>query len=279
MNAITTTEGVSIGTLEQVLGTGNLAALSPRQRVELMISVCRSRGLNPLTRPFRFLSLQGQVVMYATRDCADQLRKVDGVNIEITDKRVEGDLYVVEVRATDRTGRHDSDLGAVALGKLTGEFRANAILKCVTKAKRRVTLSICGLGLMDESEAENLPGATILDDDVVEHRAEANPVVNQGKPEGDGPEYPFATAKGGQIYRTGSEWMERWRRLVDACRLTDALDKLKAAGEMNAGPIAVVAEFDPEAAKEVREMIQATLDAATAAPPAEDEGEHELGLP
>jgi len=32
-------------------------------------------------------------------------------------------------------------------GALKGEARANAFLKAVTKAKRRVTLSICGLGL------------------------------------------------------------------------------------------------------------------------------------
>ena len=35
---------------------------------------------------------------------------------------------------------------------LKGEVRANAILKAVTKAKRRATLSICGLGWLDESE-------------------------------------------------------------------------------------------------------------------------------
>jgi hypothetical protein len=31
--------------------------------------------------------------------------------------------------------------------------------KAVTKAKRRVTLSICGLGMLDESEVASIPGA------------------------------------------------------------------------------------------------------------------------
>jgi hypothetical protein len=33
------------------------------------------------------------------------------------------------------------------------------ILKAVTKAKRRVTLSICGLGFLDETEVDSIPGA------------------------------------------------------------------------------------------------------------------------
>lgn len=165
MNAVTNAASMSAATLEQVLGTGNLAALSPKQRVELMVATCQSRGLNPLTRPFRFLSLQGQVVMYATRDCTDQLRKLDGVNVEIISKGAEDDLYVVEVRATDKSGRIDSDMAAVPIGHLKGEARANATMKCLTKAKRRVTLSICGLGLLDESEIMSVPGAQILPDD------------------------------------------------------------------------------------------------------------------
>jgi hypothetical protein len=33
------------------------------------------------------------------------------------------------------------------------------MLKAVTKAKRRVTLSLCGLGMTDESEVDSIPGA------------------------------------------------------------------------------------------------------------------------
>jgi hypothetical protein len=38
---------------------------------------------------------------------------------------------------------------------------ANALMKAETKAKRRVTLSICGLGMLDESEVESIPGAAV----------------------------------------------------------------------------------------------------------------------
>jgi hypothetical protein len=147
----------------------------------------------------------------------------------------------------------------VLIGKLQGEARANAVMKAITKAKRRVTLSICGLGLMDESEALTLPGARAIDDDdVIEAVAE-----KQGAPldtHWTKPEYPFATKAGGRMFNTASQWLEQWRRTVDACLATDALDKLKIAQEMNAGPIDTVASFDAEAAQEVREMLRSALD-------------------
>ena len=36
-------------------------------------------------------------------------------------------------------------------------------MKAETKAKRRVTLSICGLGILDESETDTMPGAVTVD--------------------------------------------------------------------------------------------------------------------
>jgi hypothetical protein len=73
------------------------------------------------------------------------------------------------------------------------------------------------------------------------------------------PEYPFATSKGGQVYRTGSEYLEAWRRLIEACKRTGQLNKIATAGEMNRGAIAVIGAFDPGAAAEVSEMIAAAL--------------------
>jgi hypothetical protein len=47
----------------------------------------------------------------------------------------------------------------VTVGGLKGESKANAMMKAETKAKRRVTLSICGLGMLDETEVETIPSA------------------------------------------------------------------------------------------------------------------------
>jgi hypothetical protein len=148
------------GTVEDVLIRGNLSDLKPEQRTEYYMRVCRSVGLNPLTRPFEYLTLNGKLTLYARRDCADQLRKINGISIEIVSQDRAGDMLSVHVRAKDKDGRTDEDLGVVSLPQnLKGEAAANAILKAVTKAKRRVTLSISGLGFLDETEVEDIPAS------------------------------------------------------------------------------------------------------------------------
>jgi hypothetical protein len=51
----------------------------------------------------------------------------------------------------------DAAKGAVSVQGLKGEALANALMKAETKAKRRATLSICGLGFLDETEIEDIP--------------------------------------------------------------------------------------------------------------------------
>jgi hypothetical protein len=73
-------------------------------------------------------------------------------------------VYIVTAYATNGKGRTDSSIGAVNIDQLRGEAKANAMMRSETKAKRRVTLSICGLGLMDESEVEDALMADQLKD-------------------------------------------------------------------------------------------------------------------
>jgi hypothetical protein len=143
--------------IEAVVAKGDLARLTPEERTRYYVEVCKSVGLNPLTRPFEYIVLSGRMVLYARREAADQLRQIHGINLDIVSQQVDGDLLVVHVRARDKTGRTDEDFGAVNIGGLKGEARANAMLKAVTKAKRRVTLSIAGLGWLDETEIEDIP--------------------------------------------------------------------------------------------------------------------------
>src|ERR1017187_3092453 len=146
--------------MEQVLLKGDLGKLTPDERVRYYGEVCRSLGLNPLTQPFSYINLNGKLQLYALRACADQLRKVNGVTLEIVSREVANDILTVHVRARLPDGRADEDLGAVPFPEtLKGEARANAELKAVTKAKRRATLSICGLGWLDETEVESIPAS------------------------------------------------------------------------------------------------------------------------
>jgi len=144
--------------MEQVVATGNLAALSPEQRVNYYRSVCDSLGLNPLTQPFQYITLNGKLTLYARKDATDQLRSIKGISIDKPDIRFEDDWIIVTVVAQDAAGRRDSDIGVLSRKDMRGDF-GNALMKAVTKAKRRVTLSICGLGMLDETEIETIPTA------------------------------------------------------------------------------------------------------------------------
>jgi hypothetical protein len=142
--------------IETVLLTGDLSKLTPEQRMQYFKQVCESLGLNPLTKPFEYITLNGKMVLYAKRDATEQLRKIHKVSItSLTVSQVQ-DVYVVTALAQDGTGRTDSSTGAVPLGNSKGEELANKLMKAETKAKRRVTLSICGLGMLDETEVGSI---------------------------------------------------------------------------------------------------------------------------
>jgi hypothetical protein len=143
--------------VETVVSGGDLSSLTAGQRAEYYGAVCRSLGLNPLTKPFEYLDLNGELRLYALRDCADQLRRLLGISIYIANRERMNDLYIVTARAKDRQGREDESMGAVTVGNLEGDALANALMKAETKAKRRVTLSIAGLGWLDETEFDPVP--------------------------------------------------------------------------------------------------------------------------
>lgn len=150
----------SAGTvMEQVITKGDLKDLTPAQRAKYYVEVCTSMGLNPLTKPFDYLTLNGKLTLYATKAATDQLRGLRSVSVWIESREQIDDLYIVTAAAQSADGRRDSDIGAVTTKGLAGEALANAMMKATTKAKRRVTLSLCGLGWLDESEVDSIPSA------------------------------------------------------------------------------------------------------------------------
>jgi hypothetical protein len=141
--------------IERVLIQGDLSHLKPEEKVSYYLKVCETLGLNPYTKPFEFIALNGRVVLYARKDATDQLRKLHRINIVHLEREQIGELMVVTVQAQAADGRRDVAIGAVTTGGLKGDALANALMRAETKAKRRVTLSICGLGLTDESEVDS----------------------------------------------------------------------------------------------------------------------------
>lgn len=184
--------------IEQVVINGDLSRLQPAQRLAYYRSVCDSLGLNPLTRPFDYITLNGKLTLYAKRDATDQLRKIHSVSITGLERELVEDIYTVVAHARDKEGRTDTAIGAVSVANLKGDARANAIMKCETKAKRRVTLSIVGLGWLDETEIETIPTSSVNvinveTGEVLPSRPKPDslPVAPVVKPENGGKEKPW----------------------------------------------------------------------------------------
>jgi hypothetical protein len=118
-------------------------------------------GLDPFTKPFDILRLNGKEVLYCTRSGTQQLNKLHKVSHLITsrDTNAEAGVYIVTSKASLPDGRCTESIGAVNIAGLKGEAYANAIMKAETKSKRRATLDLLGLGVLDESEAESIPNA------------------------------------------------------------------------------------------------------------------------
>lgn len=155
----------SNGVMEALVLSGDLGKMSDPQKVQYYRQFCDSLGLNPLTQPFKILKFQGKEVLYATKDATEQLRKLHGISVvDLTNDLQPGSTYVVTCKVKDKYGKTDMSTGVVSIEGLKGEALANALMKAETKAKRRATLSICGLGMLDESEIQSVDANAMVVD-------------------------------------------------------------------------------------------------------------------
>lgn len=140
---------------------GDLGKLAPAEKVQYYNGYCERLGLDPFTKPFDLLRLNGREILYCTRSGAQQLNKLHGVSHAITSRTVIPDagVYEVTAKASLPDGRYTESIGAVNITNLKGEAYANAVMKAETKAKRRATLDLLGLGVLDESEVQSIPQA------------------------------------------------------------------------------------------------------------------------
>src|SRR5690606_10536674 len=135
---------------------GDASKLTPAQKLAYYKARCEAAGLDYRTQPFQFIKLQGREVLYALKAATDQLAAQHKIRCEIVDQRTENDVRVVTVRAFCADGRQTDEIGAVSVKSLGGEALCNALMKAVTKAKRRAVISVTGLGMLDETELETI---------------------------------------------------------------------------------------------------------------------------
>lgn len=181
----------TIKAIKDVIAHGNLSGLNEEARLKYYAAVCDTAGLNPLTRPFDFIEMgkgkEKKIVLYAKKECTEQLRKIHGISCEKVEHRKEDGLYIVTVYLKDKTGRTDISTAAICMLEpdliaewddqnrkykykpnpkagqtLGGNDLANLVMKTETKAKRRGTLSISGLGILDELEIETIPNEKFI---------------------------------------------------------------------------------------------------------------------
>lgn len=154
--------------LEQVLVHGDIARLSPQQRMAYYKMRCEAAGLDYRAQPFSYMQLQGKLTLYCTKAGANQITAKYKIGFKDVKDRFESGLYIVHVTAYTPDGRETPDMAAIPVDGLRGDALSNAMMKCMTKAKRRATLSHQGLGEMDESEVETIPGAKMIDASLVQ---------------------------------------------------------------------------------------------------------------
>jgi len=145
--------------VESLVMKGDISALSPEHRVRYYVQTCEGLGLNPHSQPFAFLRLNGKEVMYATRGATDQLAAMHRINREIIDGPKIVDIAGQKVAYCVAKGTHPNGRTETATATLAVTDPANLYMKLETKAKRRVTLSILGLGMLDETEVDGIPAS------------------------------------------------------------------------------------------------------------------------
>ena len=144
--------------ISSVILSGDLSKLSATDKVQYFNGYCERLGLDPFTQPFQILRLNGKEILYLTRAGAQQLNKLHSVSHEIVSRNIHeaASTYEVIARASLPDGRHTESIGAVTIANLKGEAYCNALMKAETKAKRRATLDLLGLGLLDETEVASI---------------------------------------------------------------------------------------------------------------------------
>ncbi|MFO0561435.1 MAG: hypothetical protein U0269_25680 [Polyangiales bacterium] len=143
--------------VESMVLRGDISALSPEERAKFYLQMCEALGLTAATQPFAILRLNGKEILYPTRGATDQLAAIHRLNREIVDGPrvidVAGTKMIYAVcRATHPNGRVETAVATVPVND-----PLNGLMKAETKAKRRATLSILGLGMLDETEIETIP--------------------------------------------------------------------------------------------------------------------------
>jgi hypothetical protein len=134
---------------------GDLTSLSADEKYQYCKLMAEKVGLEKEVAPFKILNLEGRQILYADKGTAEMLRKKHELSFTQPVYEREDNVLSCTLGITDGK-RTDYDCGAVSIEGLGSVDYANAKMACMTKAKRRATLSFCGVGMIDESEFDTI---------------------------------------------------------------------------------------------------------------------------
>lgn len=252
-------EPVSKELIANIILNNDLKKLTPEQKLDYYYAFCSRLKMDPATRPFQLLEIKGKQTLYCDRSGAAQLNKLYNITHECVETKEFRDCYMVIMKASD--AKHSTvSVGVVSLKGLSGEDLANAIMKAETKAKRRSTLDLMGLGVLDISEIESIKDAkkvdvetgNVIDGEVIDDK---KPTTKTTKPaENSSKEL---TAEDFNAYKTAIEsapsfddlksvFKEAWRTFEGD---TDAQDDFKTVYENRKAILTAVAPGAPAGQK------------------------------
>jgi len=210
--------------LNSLILKGDLGGLTETQRVQYYHAICSRLGLDPVTQPFQFVKFNGMLRLYCDKGGTQQLVKNYNISFKVTARETIGTIRNVYIHAWMPNGRETDEIGSVNLQGLQGAELANGYMKADTKAKRRATLSILGLGMLDESELDGVTGSSKPGRKEVDADTFIKGSQNATEPQGevqDAEEIQMITPNqlkrlhivGGEVY--GKEWDAERHKLLE----------------------------------------------------------------
>lgn len=143
---------------QALLVGGDLAVLRPAAQTAYVAYQAKRIGLDPMSQPFLLLAVDGRVILYAKKECAEMLRAKHHVAVEVLRDELTPDTYTVFVRASvpDKdfpSGvRFEDNCASSPILTAKGKALADLKMKTFTKALRRATLAITGCGFSGEDD-------------------------------------------------------------------------------------------------------------------------------
>jgi hypothetical protein len=248
---------------ESLIAEGDLAPLSPDERLAYYRMRCEAAGLDYRTVPFLYVKLNGKLVLYPTKGATEQIGEKRNISIKILSKGWDEESYEVWCRASDASGRSVENGAMVTAGHLQGEALCNAKMKAITKATRRTILAFAGMGMIDESEIDDLSGAKKVSVNEAHNSATPLRIVAGETIDADGV-INGETVEAQHTEQQAEQKQEKKKAVPVSTRLRKAVRMVwaKAGLKLTMGPICTALGAELEDEEDEPDNIDTLVDAA-----------------